>query len=217
MRRLGIAVVFAALTVAATPAAAQEISLGYQWQQVSVDADDESSSDCCTAPFGINFDFCRAAHACARFRRAARLVALERRRSHPRHERGSSAGLHDLRGRDPVERERQSGRDAVPAWSARRHTYVDRVRGRRLRLRRRPDRRRDQCNQFHVPDRRRRGGADGRREPRRAIRLSPHLLRGRRREQHPLRRRRARSVSATSTSPQRRINFCTRQFDVSAA
>jgi hypothetical protein len=55
-RRLGIAVAFAALTVAATPAAAQEISLGYQWQQVSVDAD-EISSYCCTAPFGINFDF----------------------------------------------------------------------------------------------------------------------------------------------------------------
>jgi hypothetical protein len=55
VRRLGIAVVFAAFTVAATPAAAQEISLGYQWQRVSVDAD-EISSNCCTAPFGINFD-----------------------------------------------------------------------------------------------------------------------------------------------------------------
>ena len=54
-RRLGIAVVFAGLTVAATPAGAQEISLGYQWQRISVDAD-EISSDCCTAPFGINFD-----------------------------------------------------------------------------------------------------------------------------------------------------------------
>lgn len=55
VRRLGIAVVFAALTVTATPAAAQEISLGYQWQQISVDAD-EIASDCCTAPFGINLD-----------------------------------------------------------------------------------------------------------------------------------------------------------------
>jgi Outer membrane protein beta-barrel domain len=55
VRRLGIAVVFGAITMAAIPASAQEISFGYQWQQVSVD-DDEEFLDCCTAPFGINFD-----------------------------------------------------------------------------------------------------------------------------------------------------------------
>jgi len=41
--------------MAAAPAGAQEISLGYQWQRISVDAD-EISSDCCTAPVGINVD-----------------------------------------------------------------------------------------------------------------------------------------------------------------
>lgn len=55
VRRLGIAVVFGAITLAAVPAVAQEISVGYQWQNVSVD-DDEDFSDCCNAPFGINFD-----------------------------------------------------------------------------------------------------------------------------------------------------------------
>jgi hypothetical protein len=49
---------FAALALAATPASAQEVSIGYQWQQVSTDDDgDDVFTDCCIAPFGINFDF----------------------------------------------------------------------------------------------------------------------------------------------------------------
>ena len=56
VRRLGIAVVFGAITLAAVPAMAQEVSVGYQWQQISGDDDEDELFDCCTAPFGINFD-----------------------------------------------------------------------------------------------------------------------------------------------------------------
>ena len=52
VRRLGIAVVFGAITLSAIPASAQSVSIGYQWQHLSGDDDDESF----TAPFGINFD-----------------------------------------------------------------------------------------------------------------------------------------------------------------
>lgn len=55
VRRFGIAVVFGAVTLAASPARAQNVSVGYQWQHVSVD-NQEDFVDCCTAPFGINFD-----------------------------------------------------------------------------------------------------------------------------------------------------------------
>jgi hypothetical protein len=54
-RQLGVALVFGALTLAASTVSAQEVSVGYQWQQISAD-DDEIVADCCTAPFGINFD-----------------------------------------------------------------------------------------------------------------------------------------------------------------
>jgi hypothetical protein len=50
-----MALVFGVLTLAARTAAAQEVSVGYQWQRVSAD-DDDIAGDCCTAPFGINFD-----------------------------------------------------------------------------------------------------------------------------------------------------------------
>jgi hypothetical protein len=48
--------VFGILTLAAVPASAQEVSIGYQWQNVLIDGDEELGLDCCTAPFGINFD-----------------------------------------------------------------------------------------------------------------------------------------------------------------
>jgi hypothetical protein len=54
-RRFGMAMVFGAITLAAVPARAQNVSIGYQWQNVSVD-DAEDFTDCCNAPFGINFD-----------------------------------------------------------------------------------------------------------------------------------------------------------------
>ena len=53
VRRLGTVVVFGATILAAVPATAQEVSVGYQWQNVSID---DEFLDCCTAPFGINFD-----------------------------------------------------------------------------------------------------------------------------------------------------------------
>src|SRR5262245_35698259 len=51
-----MAVVFGAITLAAVPARAQNISIGYQWQNVLLDEDDDLFTDCCNAPFGINFD-----------------------------------------------------------------------------------------------------------------------------------------------------------------
>ena len=56
VRRLGVVVVFGAITMAAVPAMAQEISIGYQWQNVLIGEDEELGLDCCNAPFGINFD-----------------------------------------------------------------------------------------------------------------------------------------------------------------
>lgn len=59
VRRFGIAVVFGALTLAAVPASAQELSLGYQWQHLTFDIEDEFDvfvDDSLTAPFGINLD-----------------------------------------------------------------------------------------------------------------------------------------------------------------
>ena len=41
--------------MAAQTASAQEVSVGYQWQNVSA-GEDEDFGDCCNAPFGINFD-----------------------------------------------------------------------------------------------------------------------------------------------------------------
>ena len=57
-RRLGIAVVFGAFALGAIPASAQELSLGYQWQQLSFDIDefDEFLDDSLTAPLGFNID-----------------------------------------------------------------------------------------------------------------------------------------------------------------
>jgi hypothetical protein len=47
--------VFGAITLGAVPVMAQSVSVGYQWQNVSVD-DDGDFLDCCNAPFGLNFD-----------------------------------------------------------------------------------------------------------------------------------------------------------------
>jgi hypothetical protein len=63
VRRLRIAVVLGAITMAAIPASAQEISFGYQWQQFSFDLDDLDDNlvpfvdDTLTAPLGFNVDF----------------------------------------------------------------------------------------------------------------------------------------------------------------
>jgi hypothetical protein len=59
VRRLGVAALFGAITLAASPALAQEVSLGYQWQRFSLnidDADDIFVDDSITAPLGFNFD-----------------------------------------------------------------------------------------------------------------------------------------------------------------
>jgi hypothetical protein len=50
VRRLGIGLFAGAIALAAVPASAQEVSLGYQWQRISVD--DESQS----LPLGFNID-----------------------------------------------------------------------------------------------------------------------------------------------------------------
>jgi hypothetical protein len=50
VRRLGIGLFVGAIALAAVPASAQEVSLGYQWQRISVD--DESES----LPLGFNID-----------------------------------------------------------------------------------------------------------------------------------------------------------------
>ena len=50
VRRLGIGLFAGAIALAAVPASAQEVSLGYQWQRISVD--DESES----LPLGFNID-----------------------------------------------------------------------------------------------------------------------------------------------------------------
>ena len=55
VRRIGIAVVLGALSFTATPASAQQVSLGYQWQRFDMDEIffDEGSV---TAPLGFNID-----------------------------------------------------------------------------------------------------------------------------------------------------------------
>ena len=50
VRRLGIGLFAGAIALAAVPASAQELSLGYQWQRIS--ADDENQS----LPLGFNID-----------------------------------------------------------------------------------------------------------------------------------------------------------------
>ena len=61
-RRLGAAVILGAMALTAIPASAQEISFGYQWQQISFDLDDVGADlipfvdDTLTAPLGFNVD-----------------------------------------------------------------------------------------------------------------------------------------------------------------
>jgi hypothetical protein len=57
--QVGIAVVVSLLTLTAATASAQELSLGYQWQQLSFDIEDEFDvfrDDSITAPLGFNID-----------------------------------------------------------------------------------------------------------------------------------------------------------------
>ena len=58
--RLGLGVVLGAITLAAVPASAQELSFGYQWQRFSLSIDDAGDfgdvDESLTAPFGLNFD-----------------------------------------------------------------------------------------------------------------------------------------------------------------
>jgi hypothetical protein len=61
VRRLGIGVVVGVLALFAVvrPASAQELSIGYQWQQLNFDIEDEFdvfADDSLTLPFGINLD-----------------------------------------------------------------------------------------------------------------------------------------------------------------
>jgi hypothetical protein len=59
VRHLGRALVVGIMTLASLPASAQELSLGYQWQQFSFDIDDEFDvfiDDSVTAPLGFNVD-----------------------------------------------------------------------------------------------------------------------------------------------------------------
>jgi hypothetical protein len=60
-RRFGIGVIAGVLALIAgvKPASAQELSLGYQWQQLTFDVEDEFdlfTDDSLTLPFGINLD-----------------------------------------------------------------------------------------------------------------------------------------------------------------
>jgi hypothetical protein len=60
VRRFGTAVMCAVIALTAAPVAAQELSLGYQWQHLSFDIDDEFDvfeDDGLTAPLGFNIDF----------------------------------------------------------------------------------------------------------------------------------------------------------------
>jgi hypothetical protein len=58
VRRQGLAIVMGALVLAAAPASAQELSLGYQWQRFSFSvADFDEGDDSLTAPLGFNIDF----------------------------------------------------------------------------------------------------------------------------------------------------------------
>ena len=60
VHRLGLGVIGAAIVVAAVPASAQELSIGYQWQRFSLAIDDSGDfpdvDDSLTAPLGFNVD-----------------------------------------------------------------------------------------------------------------------------------------------------------------
>jgi hypothetical protein len=59
VRRLGLGIVFGAIALAAVPASAQEITLGYQFQTLSFDIDDVDDGfidDSVSAPLGFNID-----------------------------------------------------------------------------------------------------------------------------------------------------------------
>lgn len=56
VRRLGSGVIAGAIALAAIPASAQELTLGYQWQNLSSDDDEDLGFDCCNAPLGFNVD-----------------------------------------------------------------------------------------------------------------------------------------------------------------
>jgi hypothetical protein len=57
---LGLGIILASIVLAAVPASAQELSLGYQWQRFSLSIDDSGDfgdlDEGLTAPFGLNFD-----------------------------------------------------------------------------------------------------------------------------------------------------------------
>ena len=59
-QRLGLGVIWGAIVLAAVPASAQELSLGYQWQRFSLAIDDSGDfpnvDESLTAPLGLNFD-----------------------------------------------------------------------------------------------------------------------------------------------------------------
>jgi hypothetical protein len=60
VRRLGLGVICGAIVLAAVPASAQELTLGYQWQRFSLAIDDSGDfpniDEHLTAPLGFNFD-----------------------------------------------------------------------------------------------------------------------------------------------------------------
>ena len=60
VQRLALGVIVAAIVLAAVPASAQELSLGYQWQRFSLAIDDSGDfpyfDESLTAPFGLNVD-----------------------------------------------------------------------------------------------------------------------------------------------------------------
>ena len=59
-QRLGLGVIWGAIVLAAVPASAQELSLGYQWQRFSLAIDDSGDfpnvDESLTAPLGFNLD-----------------------------------------------------------------------------------------------------------------------------------------------------------------
>jgi hypothetical protein len=59
-QRLGLRLIVGTFVLAAVPASAQELSLGYQWQRFSLAIDDSGDfpniDESLTAPFGLNFD-----------------------------------------------------------------------------------------------------------------------------------------------------------------
>jgi len=63
VQRLGLGVIWGAIVLAAVPASAQELSLGYQWQRFSLSIDDSGDfgdfgafDESLTAPLGLNVD-----------------------------------------------------------------------------------------------------------------------------------------------------------------